>query len=276
MVRPRIRRLISAALGPGTIDESELLVRLNRGARPGTMFEVGAHTGDSSLLTFASRGWQIHAFEPDPSNRAALQARTSQFSNVIVVPKAVGDQAGTATLFTSTESTGISSLTSFTEGHVASVQVEVVTSTQYIEDNGVASVDVLKVDVEGYEKFVIDGFPWATHHPRAVLLEFEDRKTLPLGYSWRDLASRLTQLGYKVLVSEWHPITRYGVQHRWRRYAAYPTELEDDMAWGNLVAVDPADFRRLLRLANRQERRFAARRITDSLRSTVARRGRPD
>src|SRR3546814_19620816 len=50
------------------------------------------------------------------------------------------------------------------------------------------------------------------------------------------MARFLLEKGYRVLVSEWHPIIRYGVRHDWRRLVAYPCELSDEVAWGNILA----------------------------------------
>src|SRR3546814_3008227 len=56
------------------------------------------------------------------------------------------------------------------------------------------------------------------------------------------MARFLLEKGYRVLVSEWHPIIRYGVRHDWRRLVAYPCELSDEGAWGNILAFrDPVD-----------------------------------
>ena len=71
----------------------------------------------------------------------------------------------------------------------------------------------MKIDVEGFERNVLDGYDWAVR-PDLIVLEFEDSKTVPLGYSWKDLADGLIDRGYQVLVSEWFPIERYGGSHR--------------------------------------------------------------
>ena len=42
-------------------------------------------------------------------------------------------------------------------------------------------------------------------------------------------------------MSEWYPIIRYGVQHRWRCFQEYPCSLRDMRAWGNLIAFHDRD-----------------------------------
>jgi hypothetical protein len=97
-------------------------------------------------------------------------------------------------------------------------------------------VNVLKVDTEGFDLAVLEGFPWDRDLPDVVICEFEDRKTKPLGYTTSDLADFLVERGYQVWMSEWHPVVRYGIQHEWHRLALYPCEPSTSEAWGNFVA----------------------------------------
>ena len=41
------------------------------GMRSGTLVDVGADVGTVTTL-FAPKGWTVHAFEPDPNNRATI------------------------------------------------------------------------------------------------------------------------------------------------------------------------------------------------------------
>ena len=232
------------------------------------MLDVGAHYG-SSLAPFAEDGWEVYAFEPDPANRVYLESAFAANSNVTIVPAAVSDAAGEMSLFTSTLSTGISSLAPFTTTHEATTRVPVITLRDFMTDTGITAVDFMKIDVEGFERNVLEGFDW-TILPRVIMLEFEDSKTIPLGYSWTDLASILEAQGYQVLVSEWLPIARYGGAHEWRRLARYPTALADARGWGNLLAA--VDVAPLLASARRA---IARHRVRKSLANIVRRRGAP-
>ena len=150
---------------------------------------------------------------------------------------AVSDQkASEVSFFTSPESTGISGLSAFRDTHSESARVEVTTVADIIEERGLASVDFLKIDVEGFDYSVLKGVPWDRLKPEVIECEFEDAKTLPLGHSWKDIAQFLQEKGYAVYVSEWHPIVRYGIAHDWRRVFRYgDTDVPAD-AWGNLLA----------------------------------------
>jgi FkbM family methyltransferase len=49
---------------------------LSRMKAPPVMVDVGAHLG-MSLWRFASTGYQVHAFEPNPEIRAGLENNTN-------------------------------------------------------------------------------------------------------------------------------------------------------------------------------------------------------
>ena len=158
--------------------------------------------------------------------------------NVSVDPRAVSDQpAQGATLFSSAESSGISSLHAFHETHRAAETVEVTTVAELVDAHGLPKIDLLKIDVEGLDWNVLKGVPWDQIKPEVIECEFEDGKTLPLGHTHREIADDLVARGYAVYLSEWHPIVRYGVPHDWRQLVRYPTPLSSSDAWGNILAL---------------------------------------
>lgn len=241
-------------LGKGGFDEIELLQSLLVSRKhPGLMIDVGACYG-GSLEWFAKHDWYIHAFEPDPANREILLGLTRRWPRVSVDPRAVADQCDQGVAFFSSDvSAGISGLSSFHPSHRESARVETTTLARYLEDQRISKVDFLKIDTEGFDLKVLQGVPWAEVMPGAIICEFEDRKTRPLGYDYHQLAQFIQKKGYDVVVSEWYPIEEYGTQHRWKRAARYPVELDDKDAWGNLVAArDPAITREFLRLADKR------------------------
>jgi len=235
---PRVRRALKRWLGRSRFDEVELLYRLLREQPlPRVMVDVGAHHG-AALEAFALEGWSVLAFEPDPKNRAELERLWGRFPGLRIDPRALSDEeAQGVPWYTSELSTGISSLAAFHESHAQSHRVEVTTLARALEDHGVERIDFLKIDAEGNDLFVLRGLPWKRIEPAVVVCEFEDTKTEALGHSHGDLAELLVEQGYRVLVSEWHPITAYGARHSWRRLVPWPCELADAGAWGNLVAV---------------------------------------
>ncbi len=226
--------------------------------RPGVMVDVGAHRG-GSLAPFARAGWQVHAFEPDKANRRILKSRVGRYPSLVINEQAVTEETkGRVPLYTSQVSSGISSLTAFHEDHAVTDHVDVVALRDYVASSKIDEIDFLKIDAEGFDQSVLLGLlaenasgSQFVVRPRAVVCEFEDRKTVPLGYTYHDLAALLQGQGYQVAVSEWHPIQAYGTRHRWNRFFVYPGELQNSSAWGNLIAMRDDDaFERLLKVTD--------------------------
>lgn len=249
-----IRRRVDHLLG-GDIDEVAIVFSLI-GANPGTMLDVGAHFG-SSLAPFLAQGWSVHAFEPDAANRAIL---TQNYPGADVDPRAVSEVDGeSVTLFTSSVSTGISSLSPLHPSRSPTAIVQTVRLDTYLRERAIEKVDFLKTDIEGFDLAALRTFPWDSHHPRAVVCEFEDRKTVPLGHDKHDTARFLQEQGYLVMVSEWEPIIEYGTVHRWRRFAHYPDDIPSK-SWGNLIAVETTLLSQLVRASRSAARKLNIRR----------------
>lgn len=218
--------------------------------KDGMMIDVGGHHG-SALMPFLNKGWKIFAFEPDEKNRAVLLERLAKHKNKHLVSldtRCVSNkiQKGVS-FFTSEQSTGISGLSAFHETHQESQKVDITTLTEFFQDKPLPAVNFLKIDTEGHDLFVLQGFPWERGKPAVIECEFEDAKTVPLGYTFHDLARYLVEKGYTVYVSEWHPIIRYGIRHDWRQLMRYPCDLADPKGWGNLLAFrDPIDEQALV------------------------------
>jgi FkbM family methyltransferase len=211
------------------------------------LVDVGAH-GGAALAPFARDGWHVIAIEPDPENRAQLENAFGSSPNVDIVPKAIWERDGaTVPLYTSRVSSGISALAPFHPSHRMTTTVATVRLDTLLSDT--AEVTVLKTDTEGWDLPVLKTFPWDRLHPLVVISEFEDRKTVPLGYRYDDLGAFLVERGYVVLTSEWWPVIEYGRRHTWRRIERYPTPLMDAGAWGNFIAAAPTIAENILRAA---------------------------
>ena len=232
------------------LDEINLCFQtLEADKQTGFMIDVGAHHG-GFLTSFAESGWKVIAFEPDSNNREILFRKFGNTPNVQIDPRAVSnEQKAQMTLFRSDISDGISSLAAFHPSHKPADQIEVVTLAYFLTQTSFSDLrtwDLLKVDTEGFDLFVLEGVPWEAISPRMIICEFENSKTKPLGYGFDDLIKFLGEKGYQMIVSEWYPIKEYGEVHSWRRFIKAPYELNTSKAWGNIIAVkEPRLFDRL-------------------------------
>ena len=208
------------------------------------MIDVGAHSG-GSFPPFVDAGWTVFGFEPDPSNRAEIPERYLENPRFHIDPRALADKVQQdVPFFASPESTGISGLSAFRDTHEEVARVSTTTLANAMREYDMPPVNLLKVDTEGFDLFVLKGMDFDRCKPEVIITEFENNKTLPLGYHYRDQIALLEAQGYTVWVSEWWPIVRYGIRHHWR--SLYPASLRHppEDSWGNFIAFrDPPLFR---------------------------------
>lgn len=240
---PLMRRRLKSLIGMESLCETEIVFKAMRNnAKNKVMVDVGAHHGDS-LEEFARDGWTIYAFEPDPENRKVLIRLCHRFPNVSIDHRAVSNKNERGRQFyTSDVSSGISGLTDFHPSHKRACLVDTVSLGAVCREKSISNIDFLKIDTEGYDLFVLKGVPWDCIHPEVIVCEFEDKKTVPLGYTFYDIADFLLDRNYKLLISEWHPVVKYGGKHLWRRFSSYPCNLLDQNAWGNIIAVNKKEI----------------------------------
>ncbi|QXC61563.1 FkbM family methyltransferase [Aquihabitans sp. G128] len=123
-----------------------------------TVFDVGANVGlltDAYLRAFPAA--RVVAFEAAPPALAALGRRFGGEDRVEVVDRAVTATDGEEVAFHVTPTLGTSSLLEPLGEQSTVVHAQTVSLDGWCAANGVATVDVLKVDVEGAELAVLDG-----------------------------------------------------------------------------------------------------------------------
>jgi len=153
---------------------------LRQRIQPGmTCFDVGANVG-VYVIQFAEwngPGGKIIAFEPNPAAREVLSrhiAMNNLTKRVTVVPQAVGEKAGTDTLYAA-GADGMSRLGMPNEiiaSDVKPVQVETTSIDEFIARSGVVP-DVLFIDIEGYEFQALQGAKKLIQSNRNLLIVCE-------------------------------------------------------------------------------------------------------
>lgn len=117
----------------------------------GTFFDVGANYG---LLSFGLAGRHgasidFHLFEPNPSLASAIQRSRQAYPSMRMSLNevAVGEREGVVAFEINPEHTGASHISEAVTG----VEVPCVTLDDYIAGSAVSTIDLLKIDIEGFE-----------------------------------------------------------------------------------------------------------------------------
>ncbi len=198
---------------------------LARAIRPeDTCFDVGANVGYFTLLMaqLAFNG-RVHAFEPLALNVALIQAslELSGYSNVVVSQIAVGDRSGLVSFSQSADSAFSSLRDTGRKPVKRQISVPMTSLDEYVQDNSVNRVDILKVDVEGAEALVVSGSTKllrdAERRPRLIMLELSSKNLQAFKTSVQSVLDQMAGLAYAPYVStadgQLSPLDRIALGH---------------------------------------------------------------
>ena len=137
----------------------------------GTYFDIGANIGHHALF-MSQRASQVVAFEPSPSARERFSAnlRLNRLANVRLFPVALGDADGEAQLGSGFEDNSGSRSLCWTLDEDKDETVIVRRGDSLFRQEQLPRVDILKLDVEGYEKRVLTGLRETLLRDRPVIL----------------------------------------------------------------------------------------------------------
>jgi FkbM family methyltransferase len=161
-----------------------------------TIVDVGANIGLFSVLAAqnARVGGVVHAFEPVPENIEYFKrnAGLNDISSKLQLNElAVGDKKGSLTLYISKEDIAIHSASKAHASGKSSISVPMVSLDDYVKENKL-KIDLLKIDVEGYDGFVLKGASEMirTSTP-TIFIEYDPIALVECGFSERDFTEIL-------------------------------------------------------------------------------------
>lgn len=217
-----------------TNGEASLLRKLAETSRPFRMvFDVGANNGDWSLL--ASRllpAAHIHAFELVPETYQQLAAACADHPRVSCHNLGLSDSTGEIDVFVpgggSTLATCVAGFAEQYHGHKPrTARAHVTTGDAFCEESGVNSIDFLKLDVEGFEDRVLQGFGRMLEQRRIRVIQFEyGRINIDTHFLLKDFHNFLEAAGMRV-----GKLYRDGVEFRKYRHR------DENFLGPNYVAV---------------------------------------
>lgn len=124
---------------------------------PKIIIDLGSNIGIAALF-FATKYPKavVHAIEPNPIIFTDLVANTSEFKNIRVYDIAITEKTGKLDLYVGRSGAGSS--TSRRSGFRKQYSVRSKTLDDFLRENNIQQVDLLKFDVEGAETAIFRGF----------------------------------------------------------------------------------------------------------------------
>jgi FkbM family methyltransferase len=152
-----------------------------------TFIQVGAHTGDDSLIAACRRfGHRLFMFEPNPKRVDDLEKKAAGAPSIHVIPMAVSNYNGKAKFHIACHD-DCSSLQQFDadanrtwvhEWHpykrfemVDEVEVEVIRLDKFLKDRGIGTVDLLEIDAQGEDLRVVQSLGKRTADVKSIQIE---------------------------------------------------------------------------------------------------------
>lgn len=172
------------------VEKDDIKVFLSLAGNDQVIFDIGANTGLYSLAVKGLHPYaKVYAFEPHPMNLERLEynARINEFKDLGIVAMAVGDQKKKIE-FTVPQNGSISDTSSAIDefsrnsyrGEIKWKRIEVFQTTldDHVSENKIDRLDMIKIDVEGYELNVLEGAKKVIERfrPKILIESFLDEK----------------------------------------------------------------------------------------------------
>lgn len=168
--------------------EPDDLRMLARHAPPHAVcLDVGANIGHHSLF-FAAQGWRVHAFEPNPQVWPEFEAKVAASGLRTITLNKVGLGDTETVLDFELESASNSGTGRFrldgeeAAGSVAVGKLPIRNGDQFLREAGIERVDVIKMDIQGFEPEALAGLrkTIARDHP-LLCVEISEESARKLG-----------------------------------------------------------------------------------------------
>lgn len=187
----------------GNYEKNDLTYLLSQLRDGDIFFDIGANIGLFSLAAaIHNPKVKVHAFEPIPINAALFQAslHLNEIESVKVNQGCVGNYVGCVEFSLASDSAYSSIQDTGRLPEIKKLQTSITTLDSYLRANDTPRIDIMKIDVEGAEKLVLDGaaeiFDINQMKPRLILMELYDQNFERFSTSIAEVVSQMKSFGY--------------------------------------------------------------------------------
>jgi len=164
-----------------------------------TILDIGANIGFTALnmAKKSQPNGVVYAFEPDPFNFSQLKKNTSQNKqNVLIQNVGLGSRTDQLKLEVNTfNNRGGNRINNAASANYS--VIDIIRTDDFISTNKIEKVDLVKIDVEGFEMQVLLGADQMLKKDKPVMfIELSDNNLREQGSTAKELIQHLTNLGY--------------------------------------------------------------------------------
>ena len=189
--------------------DAELHRALEQIVKPGNVcFDIGANMGEMTLhmAQLAGPSGAVHAFEPIPRihDRLEKNIRRNGLKNVHLHRFALSNTNGTcriASALSTQDNQGLASIVN-TDDKALTQREEIAVRTldDFVRENSIARIDVMKIDIQGAEMFLLEGGKKVFGEMAPDLfIEISPQDLKGAGFDSRDLCRALQEYGYTLV-----------------------------------------------------------------------------
>jgi FkbM family methyltransferase len=170
------------------------------GADLDVVFDVGANVGEWTQRALSAGAKSVHAFEISPATAAGITQRYASDARVRVNAVGLAAAPGTLTIHHYPDHPALTTITDYPHDAASTaIEAPVTTGDAYMAEHGIDRIDFLKLDVEGAEPGVIEGFAKAFGNGAIGVVQYEyGRVCILTKYLLRDFYTQMTGYGFDV------------------------------------------------------------------------------
>jgi len=192
---------------------AKILDKLQESKKEIVYCDIGANIGLYSLFAakrLKNKG-KVIAFEPQPLTykRFIENIKLNSLQNIIVINKALGDNNGAVSLVQSLDSA--KTFVSKALNNSEETKIDLISFDTFLRENKISNIDYLKIDVEGFEFFVLQGMKefLRSAPPKIIQIELYDEFLIRSGSSLNQTISFLKDLDFTFWKLNEHTLKLY-------------------------------------------------------------------
>lgn len=191
--------VISGALAFGVYEPFQIETFRTQVQAGDVVLDIGANIGLYTVIAAGRVGeaGAVFSFEPEDENYALLtkNIKANNFTNTQAVNCAVSNENGTATLSLAEDNKGNHSLLSPTISG-ATQQVTIVRIDDWLRENKVEKVNVIKMDIQGAEPHALEGMRETMTYTPILFIEYEPALLRTAAHDPIQMLTGLQSYGY--------------------------------------------------------------------------------